>query len=160
MSHNDDFIVSLRDLSQSDIVREIEIGDSFFADQDQDEVLGGTLSVRLRAHRNAGDTFSFRFRGEGRLRLPCDRCLRPVEIPVDFDETVRVGYDDAENADSDLSLIPFSQVRYDVAWDLMESILLNLPTQRVHRRGECDADMLGRFSAEEDSDGEESALDA
>ena len=33
----------------------------------------------------------------------------------------------------------------------MESILLNLPTQRVHRRSECDADMLDRFSAEEDS---------
>ena len=114
-------------------------------------MLGGHLCVQVRVHRNAGDTYSIRFRGEGQVSVPCDRCLRPVQLPVAFDETVQVGYDDNDSADADLIVIPFSQVNFDVSWELMESLLLNLPTQRLHRRSECDADMLDRFSTEEDS---------
>ena len=151
MSNRDEFIVPLREAAQSDWVRDLSVDDAFFADSEQSEVLGGHLCVQVRVHRNAGDTYSIRFRGEGQVSVPCDRCLRPVQLPVAFDETVQVGYDDNDSADADLIVIPFSQVNFDVSWELMESLLLNLPTQRVHRRSECDADMLDRFSAEEDS---------
>lgn len=151
MSNRDEFIVPLREADRSDWVRDLVVDDAFFADREQTEVLGGELQMQVRVHRNAGDTYSVRFRGSGRVHVPCDRCLHPVEVPVEVDETVQVGYDDNDSADVDLIVIPFSQVNFDVAWELMESILLNLPTQRVHRRSECDADMLDRFSAEEDS---------
>lgn len=151
MSNRDEFIVPLREADRSDWVRDLVVDDAFFADSEQTEVLGGELQMQVRVHRNAGDTYSVRFRGSGRVHVPCDRCLHPVEVPVEVDETVQVGYDDNDSADVDLIVIPFSQVNFDVAWELMESILLNLPTQRVHRRSECDADMLDRFSAEEDS---------
>ena len=151
MSNRDEFIVPLREAAQSDWVRDLSVDDAFFADSEQSEVLGGHLCVQVRVHHNAGDTYSIRFRGEGQVSVPCDRCLRPVQLPVAFDETVQVGYDENDSADADLIVIPFSQVNFDVSWELMESLLLNLPTQRVHRRSECDADMLDRFSAEEDS---------
>lgn len=151
MSNRDEFIVPLREAAQSDWVRDLSVDDAFFADSEQSEVLGGHLCVQVRVHRNAGDTYSIRFRGEGQVSVPCDRCLRPVQLPVSFDETVQVGYDDNDSADADLIVIPFSQVNFDVSWELMESLLLNLPTQRLHRRSECDADMLDRFSTEEDS---------
>ena len=151
MSNRDEFIVPLREAAQSDWVRDLSVDDAFFADSEQSEVLGGHLCVQVRVHRNAGDTYSIRFRGEGQVSVPCDRCLRPVQLPVAFDETVQVGYDDNDSADADLIVIPFSQVNFDVSWELMESLLLNLPTQRLHRRSECDADMLDRFSTEEDS---------
>ena len=151
MSNRDEFIVPLREADRSDWIRDLVVDDAFFADSEQTEVLGGELQMQVRVHRNAGDTYSVRFRGSGRVHVPCDRCLHPVEVPVEVDETVQVGYDDNDSADVDLIVIPFSQVNFDVAWELMESILLNLPTQRVHRRSECDADMLDRFSAEEDS---------
>ena len=151
MSNRDEFIVPLREADRSDWVRDLVVDDAFFADSEQTEVLGGELQMQVRVHRNAGDTYSVRFRGSGRVHVPCDRCLHPVEVPMEVDETVQVGYDDNDSADVDLIVIPFSQVHFDVAWELMESILLNLPTQRVHRRSECDADMLDRFSAEEDS---------
>ena len=64
-----------------------------------------------------------------------------------------MGYDDDDNnTDADLIVIPFSQTHYDTAWDIYESIALNLPLQRVHPEGECNADMMSRFSAEEDSE--------
>ena len=151
MSNRDEFIVPLREAAQSDWVRDLSVDDAFFADSEQSEVLGGHLCVQVHVHRNAGDTYSIRFRGEGQVSVPCDRCLRPVQLPVAFDETVQVGYDDNDSADADLIVIPFSQVNFDVSWELMESLLLNLPTQRLHRRSECDADMLDRFSTEEDS---------
>ena len=57
-----------------------------------------------------------------------------------------------DNTDVDLIVIPFSQTHYNTAWDIYESIALNLPLQRVHPEGECNADMMSRFSAEEDSE--------
>ena len=42
-----------------------------------------------------------------------------------------------------------------MAWDIYELIDVHLPLQRVHPEGECNADMLSRFSIEEDSDNDD-----
>ena len=63
MSNRDEFIVPLREAAQSDWVRDLSVDDAFFADSEQSEVLGGHLCVQVRVHRNAGDTYSIRFRG-------------------------------------------------------------------------------------------------
>ena len=69
-------------------------------------------------------------------------------------DRVKVAYrdDNDEAIDADLTVIPYSQLNYDMAWDIYELILLNLPLRRIHSEGECNADMLSRFSIEEDSD--------
>lgn len=154
MSNKDAYIVPLRSVQHEPVVRSLHLDNDFFASLDQDEILGGDVKVEMRARFGAGDTYVFTYKGQGAVTVNCDRCLEPTTIPVEFDEEIRVGYeeDDMNQADADLIVIPFSQTHYDTAWDIYESVALNLPLQRVHPQGECNADMMSRFSAEEDSE--------
>ena len=150
MSSKDAYIVPLRSVQREAVARTLHLDNEYFADLDQCEILGGDVEVEMRVRFGAGDTYLFTYKGEGTVVVACDRCLDPTTLPIVFEEELRVGYDD-DNADADLIVIPFSQTHYDTAWDIYESIALNLPLQRVHPEGMCNADMMSRFSAEEDS---------
>jgi hypothetical protein len=151
MSSKDAYIVPLRSVQHEAVARTLHLDNEYFADLEQSEIIGGDVKVEMRVRFGAGDTYLFTYKGEGTVVVACDRCLDPTTIPIVFEEELRVGYDD-DNADADLIVIPFSQTHYDTAWDIFESIALNLPLQRVHPEGECNADMMSRFSAEEDSE--------
>lgn len=151
MSSKDAYIVPLRSVQHEAVARTLHLDNEYFADLEQSEIIGGDVKVEMRVRFGAGDTYLFTYKGEGTVVVACDRCLDPTTIPIVFEEELRVGYDD-DNADADLIVIPFSQAHYDTAWDIFESIALNLPLQRVHPEGECNADMMSRFSAEEDSE--------
>ena len=152
MSSKDAYIVPLRSVQREAVARTLHLDNEYFADLDQCEILGGDVEVEMRVRFGAGDTYLFTYKGEGTVVVACDRCLDPTTLPIVFEEELRVGYDDDDNnTDADLIVIPFSQTHYDTAWDIYESIALNLPLQRVHPEGKCNADMMSRFSAEEDS---------
>lgn len=151
MSSKDAYIVPLRSVQHEAVARTLHLDNEYFADLEQSEIIGGDVKVEMRVRFGAGDTYLFTYKGEGTVVVACDRCLDPTTIPIVFEEELRVGYDN-DNADADLIVIPFSQTHYDTAWDIFESIALNLPLQRVHPEGECNADMMSRFSAEEDSE--------
>lgn len=150
MSSKDAYIVPLRSVQREAVARTLHLDNEYFADLDQCEILGGDVEVEMRVRFGAGDTYLFTYKGEGTVVVACDRCLDPTTLPIVFEEELRVGYDD-DNPDAVLIVIPFSQTHYDTAWDIYESIALNLPLQRVHPEGKCNADMMSRFSAEEDS---------
>ena len=150
MSSKDAYIVPLRSVQHEAVARTLHLDNEYFADLEQSEIIGGDVKVEMRVRFGAGDTYLFTYKGEGTVVVACDRCLDPTTIPIVFEEELRVGYDD-DNADADLIVIPFSQTHYDTAWDIFESIALNLPLQRVHPEGECNADMMSRFSAEDHS---------
>ena len=150
MSSKDAYIVPLRSVQREAVARTLHLDNEYFADLDQCEILGGDVEVEMRVRFGAGDTYLFTYKGKGTVVVACDRCLDPTTLPIVFEEELRVGYDD-DNTDADLIVIPFSQTHYDTAWDIYESIALNLPLQRVHPEGMCNADMMSRFSAEEDS---------
>lgn len=153
MSNKDAYIVPLRSVEREPVARNLHLDNEFFADLEQNEILGGDVNVEMRVRFGAGDTFLFHYTVEGQVEVPCDRCLEPTTLSLYFEEELRVGYDDDDNSsDADLIVIPFSQTHYDTAWDIYESIALNLPLQRIHPEGQCNADMVSRFSAEEDSE--------
>lgn len=153
MSSKDAYIVPLRSVQREAVTRTFHLDNEYFAALEQDEILGGDVTVEMHVRYGAGETYLFSYKGEGSVVVACDRCLEPTTVSVVFDEQLRVGYDDDDNnTDVDLIVIPFSQTHYDTAWDIYESIALNLPLQRVHPEGECNADMMSRFSAEEDSE--------
>lgn len=155
MSNIDSYIINLRDAQHKDIALHFKLDNDFFESIGQEEFLGGAFQVDLNIAYGAGDTFTFRYTFEGHVEVPCDRCLEKVSLNLSFQETIQIGYGDEDNNDGDATVIPFSQLTYDTAMDMYELIVLNLPLQRIHLVGGCNADMLSRFSMEEDSeDGE------
>lgn len=153
MSTNDSHIVNLRQVERDDAHLHFHLNDTFFRALEQDEILGGSVEVDVVVRFGAADTFTFSYTLSGQVSVPCDRCLDPVLLSVEVNDRLKVAYRDNDEAiDADLTVIPYSQLNYDMAWDIYELLLLNLPLQRIHSSGECNADMLSRFSIEEDSD--------
>ncbi|MBO4466670.1 MAG: hypothetical protein J5745_01020, partial [Bacteroidales bacterium] len=79
----------------------------------------------------------------GFVTVPCDRCLEPLQVPVEEDPS--------EEFKTEL-------VKED--WDLSQAvydyICLALPMQRVHPEGECNPDTV-RFLGQSERVNEEAA---
>ena len=151
MNPNDRLTVELRKVEQENQSINLHLTDDFFKNLEQEEIAGGDIEANISIRQAAGGIFRFDYRIAGSVRVLCDRCLEEVSLPVRCSETVKVshGADDAD--DGETIAIPPSQTTYDMAWDIYEIIDVNLPLQRVHPEGQCNPDMLGRFSQEEDA---------
>lgn len=87
---------------------------------------------------------------DGDVEVECDRCLEPCSVPVEFDGEFTVKFSDEdelrEQWDGEVMWLPTGESHVDLGQYIYESILLSLPYQRVHAEGECNAEMIGRFT--------------
>lgn len=150
--------VNLRKVLPDAAPIELHLDDAFFLSLDQNEIMGGEVNVTLSIQKRAGELFHFKYKMTGHVTVLCDRCLDPVSLPVNFSDSVQIAHGDAQDDTGDAIIIPFSQLTYDTAWDMYELINVHLPIQRVHPQGQCNSDMLSRFSTEEDSESDDSSL--
>lgn len=148
-------IVNLRKVSPDDSPLQFHLDDAFFAALDQEEITGGDVDVTLKVKKGAADIFNFHYTMKGSARVLCDRCLEEVSLAVDFSDSVQIAHGDPDDDNGDAIIIPFSQLTYDTAWDMYELISVHFPLQHVHPDGECNPDMISRFSTEEDSENDE-----
>lgn len=94
---------------------------------------------------------------KGHVITECDRCLEDCSIPIDYRGTLLVRFsDETDDYDGEVMWLPVSEREVDLAQYIYESIVLALPYRRVHPDGECNPDMLARFSiaADEGSEAE------
>lgn len=147
--------VNLRDILNDQTPRTMHLDDDFFKSLDQDEITGGDVEVVLQVKQGAGGIYHFNYTMRGTARVLCDRCLDEVELAVDFADTVDIAHGDPDDDNGEAIIIPFSQMTYDIAWDMFELIDVHFPLQRIHPEGQCNPDMVSRFSTEEDSESDE-----
>ncbi len=140
--------IDLKGVAASAGLLDFCLDSAFFQALDQEEIIGGQVEVRLSVREGAAEIFSLAFSITGKVVVQCDRCLDDLELSVETQEIVKVGYADKndEACDGDTKWIPYSEHFYDVAWDIYECIALSLPLQRVHPIGECNAEMLGKLA--------------
>lgn len=148
--------ISLKDISRTACSLEFSVGDAFFSELDQDEILGGEVKVNMVVREVAGEIFRLNFSFSGVVRVLCDRCLEEMETMVEGEDSLRLCYEDnelaAEVADSDVVMISPRATEYNYAWELYEMIALALPMQRVHRPEDCNSEMLEQIKMEEVED--------
>ena len=147
--------VNLRDILNDKTPLTLHLDDDFFQSLDQDEITGGDVDVVLQVKQGAGEVLHFNYKMHGNARVLCDRCLDEVELPVDFSDTIDIAHGDPDDDNGEAIIIPFSQMTYDIAWDMFELIDVHFPLQRIHPEGQCNPDMVSRFSTEEDSENDE-----
>ena len=155
MTLKDQLTVALREVEREEKTLSLQLADDFFKELDQKEIVGGNVEVNVSIRTAAGSAFRFVYQIKGFVRVQCDRCLEEVTLPVECSETVKVCNDDEIEDNGETVVIPSSQLTYNMAWDIYEIIDVNLPLQRVHADGQCNPDMLSRFSIEEDSESDD-----
>lgn len=89
---------------------------------------------------------------DGHVVCECDRCLEDCTIPVHFDGRLTVFVSDHQGEyDGDYMWVSPDEEDINLIQYIYESIVLSLPYRRVHPDGECDPDMMVRFTPATDT---------
>ena len=122
------------------------VGNDFFAACDNEELRGGECTATFRL-RKTGNTLVFEAEIEGSVVTVCDRCLDDCAVPVKFEGTLTVRVsDETAEYDGETMWISPADDEIELGQYIYESIVLSMPYRRVHADGECNAEMLSRFT--------------
>lgn len=139
--------------------QDFKIGKEFFENMDNHDILSADIDVHMDMEKRH-DAYECVFHCSGKLQIPCDRCLDPMDHIVDTDYRVVVKYGDRYDDGADnLLVIPQSNSYLNVAYMLYDTILLTIPIRHVHAPGKCNRQMLEALrkhrGSESDEDSEE-----
>ena len=151
---NENFTIPLNGLATGKNEFFIHVGKEFFSSFDNEEILNADLQVRILVEKSG------RYVGvdcdiEGDVTVECDRCLEPLEMPIDTQVRLSVKFGEEEASEigsenerevifvkEDDAELDMSQVIYDYA-------CLALPMQRVHEEGECNPETMKYYGVGE-----------
>ena len=151
---NEKFTIPLNGLATGKNEFFIHVGKDFFSSFENEEILNADLQVRILVEKSG------RYVGvdcdiEGDVTVECDRCLEPLEMPIDTQVRLSVKFGEEEVSEigsenerevifvkEDDAELDMSQVIYDYA-------CLALPMQRVHEEGECNPETMKYYGVGE-----------
>ena len=123
-----------------------DVGDAFFAACDNDELRGGSCVAKFTL-RKAGSTMTVDALIEGTVVTVCDRCLEDCTLPVRYEGSLTARISDQESdCDGETMWVSPAEDEIRLGQYIYESVVLALPYRRVHADGECNPEMLSRFT--------------
>ena len=146
MEVNKQYSVAYKGLKSSSFDFVFEVDDALFVAYESKEILGGNCHVEATMLKGESQ-LEFDFTITGEVTCECDRCLEPCQVPIDYEGHLIVRISDEEGEyDGDVMWLNPAENEVDLTQYIYESIVLSLPYQRVHPEGECNPDMLARFT--------------
>lgn len=111
---------------------DMESGDAFFEELDQDLIEHGHFKTHVTLTKSA-TMIQLRFQTEGSVTLICDRSLEPFEEPIRSNERIILKFGDHnEELTEEIEIINRNTNRINVARYLFDFIALSLPIKKVH----------------------------
>ena len=148
--------VDLKGVNECESSFETDLGQDYFNLLDGAEVRDGALHVSVSI-RKASGFFELQWHAVGMVIIPCDRCLEPMEQPVEAESRVVARFGSQYSEDDDVITVPEDEGILDLSWLVYESVALAIPIRHVHAPGKCNpvmAEALEELSADRSSDEE------
>lgn len=118
------------------------LNDDFFAAIQGPEIEKGELNVCVTV-KKANLNIEIKIEMSGTVETICDRCLEPMEVDVETDETLFVKFGkEYQEEDNNLIIIPEDDGIFNIAWILYEFAALSIPISHMHDNGECNPEMI------------------
>lgn len=114
---------------------------SFFEAVESTLVKNGKLDVTLRVKKTAG-AFELSFQIKGTVKVPCDLCLEDMDQGIDALCVQRVKLGDSYSDEGELIVVPYEEGFMNVAWNIYEFIVLEIPMKHAHEPGKCSVAMM------------------
>lgn len=119
---------------------------AFFEAMENSDIKGGDCDVRVTMERSE-TMLELGFAIEGYVICECDRCLEDCKVPIEYEGDLLVKFSsEIRDYDGEVMWISPADGEVSLAQYIYESIVLALPYSRVHEEGECNPDMLARFT--------------
>lgn len=153
--------MQLASLPEGKFEQDFKCDTEFFKNMENPDIMNADVDVHLEGEKK-NDRYDCNFICNGKLTIPCDRCLDPIDIDIDTAYHITVEFGDEYNdASEDLLVIPYSDRYLNVAYMLYDTIALQIPLRHVHPQGKCNRAMLQvlskhRAAADIDEEGDDS----
>ena len=161
MCYLERFDIDLKALTDEVTPLSWELDDQYFNALEEVQVQGGSLHVSGSIRKTVG-FFELLLHTVGTVRIPCDRCLEPMDQPIEADLRLIVKLGSEYQEDDDIITVSEDDGVMHTAWFIYESIALAVPIQHVHQPGDCNDAMmrvLQEHSAARSSDADAKEID-
>lgn len=151
MSELKGFLISLPALGEGHYELELKADTGFFASRGNAEVTEADVTAYVDIDVRH-EVYNIGITCQGRIFIPCDRCLEPMSLDIDEDYDVTVKYGEEYDETDDAIIIPDDEVEFDLSPLVADTVLLSIPLRHVHPEGECNSEMvkiMKNHSAEE-----------
>lgn len=136
------------------------LGDEFFARQ-EGRAQGGHLTAHATATPVGAEAYEVRVQLQGTVTVTCDRCLAPLNLHIDSNNTLRAQIGDEYADDGDTLTAPRRTMRLPLESILRQLTELALPYRLCHPAGACDPRMenlIARYATEKDTTSTEETI--
>ena len=152
--------VQLAQLPDGKHEQDFECGTEFFKNMENPDIISSDVKVHLDLVKK-NDAYDFTFHCKGTLKIPCNRCLDPLDHEVDATYHIIVKYGEGYNDETDdLLIIPYSDAYLNVAYMLYDTIVLTIPLRHVHPMGKCNRAMVQALSKHHGASGDDEVDEA
>lgn len=118
------------------------LDDDFFKALNSEEIKSGDVSAKIHVVKTAHNITLY-IDLLGVATTICDRCLDPLDIEIDTEQTLNIKFGDSYIEESDEQItIPQDDEYFDISWILYEYAVLSLPLRKVHADNECNPEMM------------------
>jgi uncharacterized metal-binding protein YceD (DUF177 family) len=144
------YVIAYKGLKDGLHLFDFKVDDLFFETFENSEVGKGNADIHITLNKKPA-ILEFLFEVKGNVSVPCDRCLDPVDMDIEYEAPlyVKFGEDTHEETD-ELFIISEHETEIDLSQFIYEFIHLSLPYRRVHPDDEngnstCNKEMLKRL---------------
>ncbi|MBT3209625.1 MAG: DUF177 domain-containing protein [Bacteroidetes bacterium] len=150
MKKNDFYIVPFKGLKNGFHEFQFVIDETFFIDFDKSEVKEGKVDVKIVLEKNE-QILIFDFYLNGYVKMECDFCLEPFDLPINFSSKFHVRFgmevEDSRYIGEEIRVISADDYEIDISQNIYEYIHLNLPFKRIHPKdkegkSQCNKEMI------------------
>ena len=144
MSKNRTYAIDFTHIKKEVETVEYHLEDAFFEHIEGSEITGGDVHLVVTITPMPNRLYDLTFDYSGVVTLPCDRCLAPMQLPMEVHEMVTVELGEAlDDEDDEHIVLNELDPTYDFGWIAYELLALHLPIQHTHEPiEECDQEMV------------------
>ena len=146
MNTNKDYVIPFKGYKTGVHELEFPIDDALLESVGDEEMIGAEAVAKVTMTKGAS-LLTLDVTVSGEVTVECDRCLDPLRLPVEIEDTLVVKFsEDEEGFDGEVMWLNPADAELDMREWLYETVLLALPYQRVHESiEECNPEMVERF---------------
>lgn len=130
---------------------DFKVDGELFRSMESNEIKDGACDVHVCLNRSESK-LDINVAISGSVVVECDRCLEDCDIPIDYSGVLTVRFSDTEHDYDGFQMWMAHGDQLSLKQYIYESIVVSLPYRRVHAKGECNPEMMARFTPAEDEE--------